>query len=94
MIKEQAGKYSVPFLVEKDFLVTRLFPADVAEGGIVIFFAYSQEYLDQYKQLKQERAEAVRSDKLSEIENNLAWRFGKLLCYTDEKIESLLAENR
>jgi hypothetical protein len=90
--EKEAGKYGIPIYVENDLLVTQLFRADIATGKTVIMFAYKQEVLDEYHKLKEIRKEALEKGTLDEVEEDLSWKFGRLLSYTDETITRLIAE--
>jgi hypothetical protein len=43
--------------------------------------------------LKEFKRKAVEEGRFTEVEKEIAWRFGRLLSYTDETIQRLLAEN-
>ncbi len=90
--KDQAEEYGTPYYVEDDLLVTKLFPADIAKGFTVILFAYEQAVLDEYFALKQKRKDSIANENLADVEFEIAWAFGRLLSYTDKKIEALLAQ--
>lgn len=75
-----AAEYGVVTMVEDDLLVTPLFPADVALGKYVIFFAQNEAVLDRYHALKTSNDESEK----------LAWAFGRLLSYDDESIRQML----
>jgi hypothetical protein len=78
---------------KQKLLVTRLFSPTVAEGKTVILFAYNQKILNEYMALKEFKRKAVEEGRLEEVEEEIAWRFGRLLSYTDETIERLLRES-
>ena len=84
--KQIAADYGVTIMVEDSLLVTPLFPAKVAQGKYVIFFAQSPDVLKSYRALKAKRENARER---SELEA-LAWEFGRLLSYDDESIERML----
>jgi hypothetical protein len=79
-------------LIEPDLLITRLFPADIAAGRVVVLIAKEQATFDEYIALKALRVQAIAEQRLAEIEIELAWRFGHLLSYTDTAIQTLLAD--
>ncbi len=91
--RQKAEEYGIPIYVEKDLLVTRLFSPTVAQGKTVILFAYNQDVLDEYFAIKEFRKKALAEDRLAEAEERIAWRFGRLLSYTDETISRLLDES-
>lgn len=87
-----AAEYDVVVTVEDDLLVTPLFPADVATGKHVILLAQNQQVLTEYQVLK-ERGGNGRSPYSPEAKTEaeaLAWAFGRLLSYSDEKIAALI----
>jgi hypothetical protein len=88
----KAEEYGIPIYVEKDLLVTRLFSPTIAQGKTVILFAYNQDVLDEYFALKEFRKKAIAEDRIAEAEEEIAWRFGRLLSYPDETIKRLLEE--
>jgi hypothetical protein len=75
-------------------IVTKLFSPTVAEGKTVILFAYNQGILDKYNALKKFKKEAEEEGRLAEVEDEIAWRFGHLLSYEDEKIEELISAQK
>ncbi len=79
-------------LIEPDLLITRLFPADIAAGRVVVLIVKEQATLDEYSTLKALRAQALAERRLAEIEIELAWCFGHLLSYSDAAIRALLAD--
>ena len=92
--EQKAQEYGIPIYVEKDLLVTKLFSPTVAEGKIVILFAYNQDVMVEYFAIKEFRKKAIAEDRLAEVEEEIAWRFGRLLSYTDETITRLLGETK
>jgi CubicO group peptidase (beta-lactamase class C family) len=85
-----AEEYGLPTYVEKDFLTTKLFSSALTAGKTVILIARDQEVLEEYQALKTRKAKAESEGRLKEVENELAWGFGRLLSYSDEVIERLL----
>ena len=77
-------------LVEPDLLITPLFPADIAVGLTVILIAHGHEALDAYGALKAMHSRAAATGKLANVEQELAWRFGRLLNYDTVAIQQLL----
>jgi hypothetical protein len=92
--EQKAQEYGIPIHVEKDLLVTELFSPLIAQSKTVILFAYNQDVLDEYFSLKGLRENAIKEDRLEATEEEIAWRFGRLLSYTDETIERLLGEEK
>lgn len=88
-----AAENDIEIYRETDFLVTDLFPADVAEGKHVILI-YKGGTLDEYLALKEIKAvlvEAKRYDGRARAE--VARVFGHLLSYPDDVIDRQLAKS-
>lgn len=88
-----AQRNGVELYRERDFLVTDLFPADVAAGREVLLI-YTGDTLEKYLAIKADKqalvdAGAYRGDARREI----ARRFGRLLSYPDERIDAMLDED-
>ena len=88
-----SGKYSVHYYIEDDPIITDLFPVSVNRGKYQVIFYQKESVLKAYLSLKEEKAVALGCGRYDEIRTDLAYRYGKLLSYTDEGIESLLAAN-
>lgn len=87
-----AEEYGVRLLEETDLLVTRLFPRDVADGKTVFLIARDDGVLAEYASLKELRRRYDAGGCLEEAELEIAWRFGRLLSYSDEKIVELISK--
>ena len=92
--KMAAAEYKIPYYVERDFLTTKLFNPSLTDGKIVILFAQNMTILEEYFALKAKKKDAVENGTYHEIENEIAWKFGKLLSYSDEKINELIAQKK
>jgi hypothetical protein len=92
--KQKADEHGIPIHVEKDLLVTELFSPTIAIGKTVILFAYNQEVLDEYFAIKAFRQKAIEEGRLEDVEEEIAWRFGRLLSYTDDTIKRLLSSEK
>ncbi len=92
--KQKAVEFGIPIYVEKDLLVTQLFSPTIAQGKTVILFAYNQDVLDEYFAIKAFRDKAIEEGRLGDVEKEIAWRFGRLLSYTDDTIERLLGAEK
>ena len=79
---------------ETDFLVTDLYPADVAEGKHVLLI-YTGDTLDRYLQLKADKAALVEvGDYEGAAREEIARRFGRLLSYPENVIDDLLGQEK
>ena len=88
--KIESEKYGIPIYVEQEFLTTQLFDTAITEGKSVIFIAQSQKILDEYFALKKFKQQAIEQGNLADVEDEIAWKFGRLLSYDDETIKRLL----
>ena len=85
-----AERNGVKMWRETDFLVTNLYPADVAEGKHVLLI-YTGDTLDRYLQLKADKARLVAAGKYEgEARQEIARRFGRLLSYPEPVIDELI----
>ncbi len=86
-----AERNGVELYRETDFLVTDLFPADVAEGKHVLLI-YTGDTLDRYLEIKKDKARLLSAGKYDGAAREaIARRFGRLLSYPDHVIDELLA---
>jgi hypothetical protein len=88
-----AERNGVQMWRETDFLVTDLYPADVAEGKHVLLI-YTGDRLEQYLELKADKARLVATgDYEGAARKEIARRFGRLLSYPDPVIDDLIKRN-
>ncbi len=79
---------------ETDFLVTDLYPANVADGKHVLLI-YTGDTLDRYLQIKADKAALVSAGNYEgEAREEIARRFGRLLSYPEPVIDDLLAREK
>jgi hypothetical protein len=89
-----AERNAVEMWRETDFLVTDLYPADVATGKHVLLI-YTGDTLDRYLTLKADkRALQAAGDYHGKAREEIARRFGRLLSYPDAVIDDLLARDK
>jgi len=75
---------------ETDFLVTDLFPEDVAEGKHVLLI-YTGDTLDEYLAIKADKAALIAGNHYEgQARKDIARRFGQLLSYPDDIIDDML----
>ncbi len=85
-----AKRNGVEMWRETDFLVTDLYPADVAEGKHVLLI-YKGDTLDQYLAIKADKAGLVAAGEYEDkAREEIARRFGRLLSYPESVIDDLL----
>ncbi len=88
-----AERNGVDMWRETDFLVTDLYPADVAAGKHVLLI-YTGDTLDEYLALKADKAKLVTAGAYEgEAREDIARRFGRLLSYPEPVIDDLIAKN-
>jgi hypothetical protein len=79
---------------ENGGFLTDLFPWSMNKDKFNVLFYKNESYRDAYFALKERKAKLVE-DKLykGDVRREIAWEFGKLLSYSDEAIERMIAEN-
>lgn len=91
--KKVADRNHVLLYREPNLLVTDLFPADVATGKEVLVI-YQNTTLKQYLQLKADRDSLIKTGRYEgKLREGIARRFGRMLSYSPQKINQLLAQN-
>ena len=94
MYKRQE-EYGVKLYCEDEGFLTDLFPAALNKDRFNVIFYQEDAVLQEYLALKEEKRKARETGAYTpEKRREIAWRYGKLLSYTDEGIERLLAANR
>ena len=79
---------------ESEFLVTDLYPADVADGKHLLLI-YTGDTLDQYLAIKSDKAALIAANKYEgAAREDIARRFGTLLSYPDSVIDDLLGQEK
>ena len=102
--EELCRKYGVKLYVEDEAFLTDLFPLSLNRGKHNILFYRAGHVLEEYLRLKERKAKeylALKGEKKAALaqgtygqaRRDIAWRFGKLLSYTDEGIRRLLESN-
>ena len=87
-----AARNEVMIWRETDFLVTDLYPQDVAAGKHVLLI-YTGNTLNEYLALKADKAALVASHHYEgQAREDIARRFGQLLSYPKEVIDNLLQQ--
>lgn len=79
---------------EDEGFLTDLFPVSLNKDRFNTIFYQDDAVLQAYLDLKAEKKHAQETGAYTpEKRRDIAWRYGKLLSYTDESIERLLAQN-
>ena len=86
-------KYGVHSYVENESFLTDLFPLALNQGKFNVIFYQDESVLGEYLGLKAEKEKAVAAGNYADCREDIARRYGKLLSYTDEGIQRLLAAN-
>lgn len=86
-------KYGVHYYVENESFLTDLFPLSLNQGKFNVIFYQNEAALKEYLGLKAEKEKAIVAGNYANCRENIAWRYGKLLSYTDEGIQRLLDAN-
>ena len=89
---EFARRFGVEVVEEPSLLTSLLFPREIAEGKTVFLIA-REEALREYQALKRLREESDKQGNPRGLEEEIAWRLGRLLSYDDESIKRLIEEN-
>ena len=91
--EELCRKYGVKLYVEDEAFLTALFPLSLNQGKYNALFYQEGSALQEYLALKGEKKAALAQGTYGQARRDIAWRFGKLLSYTDEGIQRLLETN-
>ena len=86
-------KYGVCYYVENEAFLTDLFPLSLNQGKFNVIFYQDETVLQEYLDLKTEKEKSVAADNYADCREDIAWRYGKLLSYTDGGIQRLLDDN-
>ncbi len=90
-----AREYDLVLDVDDDFLTTKLFNPEYTRGKYVIHMAAEQATIDEYKALKEFKRKHIEAGTMTEdVEQEIAWKLGRLLSYSDEAIERLMVKPR
>ena len=89
--REIAARHDVQLFHETDFLTTDLFPQSLTDGKEVLLI-YRDPVKDEYMAIRADR-DALIADGRYEgpARADIARRFGRLLSYSDDEIDRLLA---
>lgn len=87
-------EYGVKMYCEDEGFLTDLFPVSLNKNRYNVIFYREDAVLREYLDLKEEKAKAQQTGAYTpEKRHDIAYRYGKLLSYTDEAIERLIAGN-
>ena len=86
-------KYGTKYEVEKNLLITDLFPYSANKGKTVILFYKKDEIIQTYHALKKQKEKSLKYGTYEKERENIARDFGKLLSYSDDSINIYLKTN-
>ncbi len=90
-----AAKYGNEMIVERNLLITDLFPTSSNRGKTVILFYRDPQVLKQYQSLKEEKKVLLeKREYQGEARKRIAVEFGHLLSYSDDAIVEYLKSNQ
>lgn len=93
--EELCQKYGLKMYVEDVPFLTDLFPISMNQGKYNALFYQEDKVIQEYLDLKEEKKQAQATGTYTpEKRLDIAWRYGKLLSYTDEGIQRLLDQNQ
>ncbi len=79
--------------LEKDFLVTDLFPENITEGKYVLLI-YLNPVKDEYFALKSQKEDLIATGQYQgEARTSIARQMGRLLSYPETQIEKMLTKD-
>lgn len=87
-------EYHVKQYDEDEGFITDLFPVSMNKNRFNVIFYQDDQVLQEYLGLKAEKEQALKEETYGQKRRDIAWRYGKLLSYTDEGIRRLLEQNQ
>ena len=91
--KHICEQYDIKYYLDDDPLVSDLFPAHMNKDTYnIIFYKYDKD-IQEYILLKQLKKEAITNNSYEAIRYEIAYRFGKLLSYSDTTINTYISNN-
>ena len=87
------GVSRVKLYVEDEAFLTDLFPLSLNQGKYNALFYQEDSALQEYLALKGEKKAALAQGTYGQARRDIAWRYGRLLSYTEEGIQRLLESN-
>ena len=86
-------KYQIHFYLDDDPLITDLFPASMNKNTYNIIFYKDENDIEEYKTLKELKFKVIENQEYENYRYEIAYRFGKLLSYSDETIQNYIQNN-
>ena len=87
-------KYNVSYYIEDEPFLTDLFPISLNKDKYNVIFYSDKKDLETYLNLKKEKELSMHNNLYEDNRSDIAYRYGKLLSYTDERIKKLITDNK
>ena len=88
-VRKMCNQYGISYYLDDDPLITDLFEKHLNYGTYNIIFYKNEEDIREYNELKKYK----HTRDYNEIRYEVAYRFGKLLSYSDETINNYIKNN-
>lgn len=93
--KSICAKYKTQYYIEKELLITDLFPKEANSNTYSILYYKDKEVLTTYLSLKETKKELLLQQQYTSTKRkDIAYQFGKLLSYSDTAIIKLIQDNQ
>ncbi len=86
-------KYQIHYYLDDDPLITDLFPASMNQNTYNIIFYKDENDIEEYRTLKKLKVKVIENKEYEKYRYEIAYRFGKLLSYSDETIQNYIQNN-
>lgn len=86
-------KYHTYYYLDDEPLLTDLFPYSLNKNTYNIIFYKNKADIDEYLTLKDLKAKAIQNKEYDQYRQEIAYRFGKLLSYSEETIQDYIKNN-
>lgn len=86
-------KYQIHYYLDDDPLITDLFPVSMNQNTYNIIFYKDENDIEEYRTLKKLKVKVIENKEYEKYRYEIAYRFGKLLSYSDETIQNYIQNN-
>ena len=86
-------KYGVSYYIEDIPFLTDLFEVPLNKNKYNVIFYKDEKYLNEYLNLKKEKELSLTNHSYANDRYDIAYKYGKLLSYSDDRIELLIKGN-
>ena len=87
-------KYNVSYYIEDEPFLTDLFPLSLNKDKYNVIFYSDKKDLEEYLNLKREKKDSLEKNDYQSKRYDIAYRYGKLLSYSDDRIIKLIEDNK